>query len=344
MIFEAHRADCSQIPMIARIYRADCAFCPMDQGRVLTARAKRNCGLLIRTRPGDILAIVEPRPRKQGLNWLFLAVEEDFVLTVIENTRKLDYTEIQRFQTDAETPLTKSLKVTDEDLRRLFEASCPPWLDSILQSQLHDWNARDPAAFAYYTPTVPASGDLDRCITADPLIMLERWKDQLSERQLAKCIGLSPEGAVRYAFDKIPVRLREEYLARHAAIALHHWRHLLSGKDWAACAQAQPKETFDLRMSLTSRDRAYILATVYDILWLHPFTNPDSAERKEIIESILEHPDVWLSLHQSCFRTMFGQLERLTMIRPGMTEIDALRNHRNEEIRNRIHEYIANQI
>lgn len=344
MIFESHRADCSQIPMIARIYRADCAFCPVDQGRVLTAGAKGDCGLIIRTRPGDILAIVEPRPRKQGLNWLFLAVDEDFALTVIENRRKLDYTEIQRFQSDRNTPLTRPLKVTDEDLRKLFHAPCPPWLDSILQSQLHDWKARDSAAFAYYTPSVPAQGDLDRCITAAPLVMLERWRDQLSEQQLAKCIGLSSEGAVRYAFDRIPVRLREEYLARHAAIALHHWRRFLSDKDWATCARAQPKDTFNLRMSLASRDRAYILATVYDILWLHPFSNPDSAERKEIIESMLEHPDVWLSLHQSCFRTMFCKLERLTMIRPGITEIDAWRNHRNEEIRNRIHEYIATQI
>jgi hypothetical protein len=344
MIFEAHLADCSQIPMIARIYRADCAFCPMDQGRVLTARAKRNCGLVIRTRPGDILAIVEPRPRKQGLNWLFLSVGEDFVLTVIENRRKLDYKEIQQLQSDSKIPLTKSLKVTDEDLRRLFQASCPPWLDSILQSQLHDWKARDPAAFAYYTPTVPAPGDLDRCITAAPLVMLERWRDHLSEQQLAKCIGLSSEGAVRYAFDKIPVRLREEYLRRHAAIALHYWRHILADRDWAACAEAQPRETYNLRMSIPSRDRAYILATVYDILWILPFTNPNHAEQKEIIESILKHPDVWLSIHQSCFRTMFCKLERLTMIRLGLTEIDALRHHRNEEVRNRIHEYIANQI
>jgi hypothetical protein len=287
---------------------------------------------------------VEPSPLKQGLNWHFLAVGEDFALTVIEDQKKLSYTEIQQFQSDSKTPLSRPLKVTDEDLRRLFQASCPPWLDSILQSQLHDWKARDPAAFAYYTPDVPPPGDLDRCITAAPLVMLERWKDQLSEQQLAKCIGLSSEGTVRYAFDRIPVHLREEYLARHAAIALHHWRHFLSGSDWAACAQAQPKETFNLRMSLTSRDRAYILATVYDILWILPFLNPDSAEQKEIIESILEHPDVWLSIHQSCFQTMFSKLERLTMIRPGITEIDALRNHRNEEVRKRIHEYIATQI
>ena len=344
LVFELRCGARSQIPQIARFYRADCAFCPMDQGRVLTARPKRNCGLVIRTKPGDILVIVEPRPRKQGLNWLFLAVGEDFSLTVIEDRRKLSYPEIQQFQSDSKTPLTRSLKVTDEDLRKLFQASCPPWLDSILQSQLHDWRARDTAAFAHYTPTVPAPNDLDRCIIAAPLVMLERWRDFLNGQQLVKCIGLSSEGAVRYAFDKIPVRLREEYLVRHAAIALHHWRHFLSGKDWAACAQAQPKETYNLRMSLPSRDRAYILATVYEIIWILPFTNPDSAERKEIIESIVEHPDVWLSLHQSCFRTMFGQLERLTMIRPGITEIDALRNDQNEEVRSRIHEYIANQI
>ena len=105
-----------------------------------------------------------------------------------------------------------------------------------------------------------------------------------------------------------------------------------------------PKETYDLRMSLSSRKRAFILATLYEILWMLPFSNPSAGERKEILESILEHPDVWLSFHQSSFIQLFGKLERLASIQPGLPEIDSLRITPNEEVRNRIHEYIASQL
>ena len=192
-----------------------------------------------------------------------------------------------------------------------------------------------------FTPSVPDPGDLDRCITASPYTMLERWKALLDQRMLTRCIGLSPEGAVRYALGQIPDHLRKDYLFENAAIALEHWQAELSETDWCICAQALPKETYNLRMSLSTRKRASILATVYKILWMLPFTNPSAGEQKEILESILEHPDVWLSLHQSSFSRMFGKLGLLASISPGTHEIHSLMNHSNEDVRNRLHEYIA---
>ena len=75
-----------------------------------------------------------------------------------------------------------------------------------------------------------------------------------------------------------------------------------------------------------------------------PFLNPSAGTLKEILESILEHPDVWLSLLQSIFILMFGNLEQLASIQPDNPEIDTLRNHQNEDVINKIHEYIASQL
>ena len=75
-----------------------------------------------------------------------------------------------------------------------------------------------------------------------------------------------------------------------------------------------------------------------------PFLNPSAGKLKEILESILEHPDVWLSLLQSIFILMFGNLEQLASIQPDNPEIDTLRNHQNEDVINKIHEYIASQL
>lgn len=312
----------------------------MDHGRVLTAGGQRDCCLVIRTRPGDILAIAEPRRNEQGLDWVFFAVFEDFSLRVIEGGRKMDYTEIHQILLDSKSQMTGPLKVTDGHLRRLFQGSVPSWLDSILAAQLDDWWARDPAAFVNYSPKAPDLRDLDRFITTAPRIMLERWQGLLDDHQLAHCIRLSPEGAVRYALGKIPADLREDYLVQHATTALEYCRSELSGPDWAACASVLPKETYKLRMSLPSRDQAHILATVYDMLWLLPFVNPSASDRMEILDSIRQHPDVWLSLHQSDFGLLFDRLERFAKIQPSQSLIHSLIHHEDEEVRRKVFEYV----
>jgi hypothetical protein len=146
--------------------------------------------------------------------------------------------------------------------------------------------------------------------------------------------------AVCYELERIPKRLREDYLIQHAAIVLEHGRSLLSGPDWAACALAQPQAVYDLRMSLSSREQAYVLGTVYQILWRLPFANPSTSERMEILESIRQHLDVWLTLHDDSFVRMFGELDRLARIRPSHDLIHALMNHDDEEVRRKIIECI----
>jgi len=304
----------------------------------------RNCCLVIKAQRGDLIVIAEPRRQGLLLDWLLVRVGEDFVPQISEEGRKPSYLEIHEMLSNKKARQSESLTLTDGDLRRLFQAEVPAWLKSILAAQLDGWRERDPAAFVNFTPSTPDPGDFERCATASPSIMLERWKDLLDERLLGRCIKQSPAGAVRYALTDIPDQLREDYLFENAAIAISVCQAELWETDWCICAQALPKETYELRMSLSSRKRAYILATLYEILWMLPFANPSPGERKEILESILDHPDVWLSLHQSSFGRMFTKLDKLASISPGLPEINSLRFHRNEEVRNRIHDYIASQL
>lgn len=341
LVFESRCVAQGRVPDIVRFYQQRGLFVPMDRGRVFTAGSRRACCLVIKAKPGDLVSIAEPQSHKAPLSWLFLSIGEDFFPHVIESTRKLTYPEIHQHLLLQRSGLSGSQPLTIGNLRRLFETPNPPWLDSILSAQLDAWRLRDPAAFVNHTPSAPEPVDLDRGIAAAPSIILERWKNLLDARRLEQCIRLSPEAAVKFALSEIPNHLREEYLFENAEIALDLWPAELSESDWATCARSLPKEVFERRMPLPSRVQAVILASVFEMLWAIPFLNPSAAERKEIIASLLEHPDVWLSCHSSGFCRLLKRLDELTGIRLQSHEILTLTNHSDVSVRDGILEYIA---
>jgi hypothetical protein len=344
LVYESHCGNRSRIPDVSRFYKRLYEFAPMDKGRVFSGESRRNCCLVIKAQPGDLIVIAEPRHRGSQLDWLFFRIGEDFVPHTIEQGRKPCYSEARALLANKMTRPSESMVLTNSDIRHLFQAQAPTWLESILSAQLDGWRTTDLAAYVNFTPSAPDPGDLDRCVTASPCTMLERWKTVLDERLLAHCIRLSPEGAVRYALAEIPDHLREDYLYDNAVIALDVCRTELTETDWCIVARALPRETYNLRMSLDTRKRAHIFATLCEVLWMLPFANPSPGERKEILESILEHPGIWLSLHRSSFIQLFGKLERLASISPDLPEIDSLMYHHEDEVRNKIHEYIASQL
>lgn len=344
LVFESRCVAQGRIPDIVRFYQQRGLFVPMDRGRVFTAGSRLACCLVIKAKPGDLISIAEPQPHKARLNWLFLSIGEDLFPHVIESTRKLTYPEIHQHLLEQRSGLSGSQPLTISNLRRLFEPPNPPWLDSILSAQLDEWRLRDPVAFVNHRPSVPEPMDLDRGIEAAPSIILERWKDLVDVRRLEQCIRLSPEAAVKHALSEIPDQLRQEYLFEHAAIALDLWPAELSESDWATCARSLPKAVFERRMTLPARVQAVILASVFEALWALPFLNPSAAERQEIIASILEHPDVWLSCHSSGFCPLLKRLDELTGIRLPSHEILTLTDHSDTSVRDGILEYITTLI
>ena len=74
LIFESHCGNRSRIPDVVRFYKDGFEFAPMDKGRVFAGDSRRNCCLVIKARPGDLIVIAEPRHQGSQLDWLFLRI------------------------------------------------------------------------------------------------------------------------------------------------------------------------------------------------------------------------------------------------------------------------------
>jgi hypothetical protein len=162
--------------------------------------------------------------------------------------------------------------------------------------------------------------------------------------QLRRCAELSPSGAVRFAVDHIPPERREEYLRTHSKSALVHSLPKLSGPDLVTCAGDSPQLAFDMREKLTPELRAYVLATVYQYLWPAPFGKPSAQDQIEIIQSVRELPEVWLSLHDWSLVRVFQELRRQASIRHGWGDLTHLNHHADPAVRHAFLNWVATQL
>lgn len=183
-----------------------------------------------------------------------------------------------------------------------------------------------------------------RCIEAEPFTMLERWRQLMAPDQLRRCAELSPSGAVSFAFDHIPPERRDEYLSDHATAVLTHSFDKLTGPDLAVCAGVKPGLVYEKRGSLTPELRTHVLATVYQLLWSARLGPPSIRVRNVILQSLREHPVVWLSLHDWSFLRIYRELQRLAFIRPGWDEIKNLDHHADPEVRKAFHDFVATRV
>jgi hypothetical protein len=174
--------------------------------------------------------------------------------------------------------------------------------------------------------------------------MLARWRHLMEPDQLRRCAELSPSGAVRYASDHIPPELREEYLRNHATTALTHSLEKLTGLDLVVCAGEKPQTAFDKREKLNPELRAYVLATVYQFLLPLPFLQPSAQNRIEIIQSVREHPEVWLSYHDWSFVRVFHELRCQASIRDDWGDLTYLNDHADPRVRKAFLNWVATQL
>ena len=166
----------------------------------------------------------------------------------------------------------------------------------------------------------------------------------MTEDQRQRCALRSPEGAVRFASESIPPERREEYLRTHAKSALEHSLSKLSGPDLVVCAGDKPQLAFDKREKLSPELRAYVLATVYQFVWPAPIGKPSARDRNEILQSVREHPGVWLSLHGWSFVRVCQELQRQASIRPGSDDFTILNQHADPKVREAFLDWAATQI
>lgn len=336
--------DPKKPPAINRFYRSPAYYAPMDPGRVIAHGLGERCAMLVEAVPYSLISISELLNQGRGVRWRFFQIGKNLEVTLVESRRKLGYDEIRKILWDWPEHQSASLVLSDHDLTEVFRVPQPEWFRKIATAQMEHWRTHEPGSYARIAPNFPEGRDIYRCIEAEPFIMLARWRHLMEPDQLRRCAELSPSGAVRFAFDHIPPERRDEYLSDHATAALHHSFNKLSGPDLAICAGVKPDIVYEKRGSLTSELRAHVLATAYQFLWPAPLPPPPAQVKNEILQSLREHPDIWLSLHDWSLVRVCRELQSLATIRPGWDDLKHLNHHADPEVRKAFHNYVATQL
>jgi hypothetical protein len=344
VIESSSNLDPKKSPAIHRHYRSPAYYAPMDQGRVIGHGLGDRCAMLVEAVPYSLVSVSELLNHGRGVRWRFYQIGSDLEVTLIESRRKLGYDEIRKLLWDLPEHQAASLVLSDNDLTEVIRGPQPDWFRRIAKAQLEHWRTQKPGSYARIAPNFPESRDISRCIEAEPYIMLARWCHLMGPDQLRRCAELSPSGAVRYASDHIPPELREEYLRNHATTALTHSLDKLTGLDLVVCAGDKPQFAYDKREKLSPELRAYVLATVYQFLWPVPFLQPSAQNRIEIIQSVREHPEVWLSLHDWSLVRVFDELRRQASIRDGGGDLTHLNDHADPKVRKAFLDWVATQL
>lgn len=336
--------DLKKPPAINRFYRSPAYYAPMDPGRVIGHGLGERCAMLVEAVPYSLISVSERPNHGRGVRWRFYQIGCDLEVTLVENRRKLGYDEIRKILWDWPEHQSASLVLSDHDLTEVFRGPQPDWFRRIAKAQLEHWRTQKPGSYARIAPNCPEGEDFSRCIEAEPFIMLARWRHLMEPDQLRRCAELSPSGAVRFAVDHIPPERREEYLRNHSKSALVHSLPKLSGPDLVTCAGDSPQLAFDKREKLTPELRAYVLATVYQFLWPAPIRQPSAQERNEILQSVRDHPAVWLSLHDWSLVRVFHELRRQASIRDGWDDLTHLNDHADPAVRHAFLNWVATQL
>jgi hypothetical protein len=331
-------------PTIRRFYKSPPSYAPVDHGRVIGHGFETRCAMLVTVQPYSFIAAAERLKFGKGIRWRYFQLGSKFEVNLVESGRRLEYNEIHKILRALPEHETASLNLSDQDLVDVFAGPQPEWFQVIAKKQMEHWRKQNPEQYARCTAEVPQTGEISRCIGAAPYTMLARWHDQMTEDQRQRCALRSPEGAVRFACDSIPPELREEYLRKHAKSALEHSLAKLSGPDLIVCAGDKPQLAFDKREKLTPKLRAYVLATVYLFLWPAPIGQPSTQDRNEILQSVRDHPEVWLSLHDWSFVRVFHELQCQASIRPGWDDFAGLNQHADPAVRQAFYNYVATQL
>jgi hypothetical protein len=331
-------------PTIRRYYKSPPSYAPVDHGRVFGHGLGTRSAMLVNVQPYSLIAAAERLKYGKGIRWQYFQLGSNFEVNLVPSRRRLEYNEIHEILKDLPEHHTASLNLSDQDLVDVFAGPQPEWFEVIAETQIEHWRKQNPECYARFAAEFPQGGDISRCIAAAPYTMLARWHDQMTEDQRQRCALRSPEGAVRFACDSIPPELREEYLRKHAKSALEHSLAKLSGPDLVVCASDKPKLAYEKRGNLDPERRAYVLATVYQFLWAAPFEKSPAQDQIEIIESVREHPEVWLSLHDWSFVRVFHELQRQASIRDGWGDLTYLNDHADPAVRHAFLDWVATQL
>ena len=243
-----------------------------------------------------------------------------------------------------ETEDGRVIHFEDHDLKALFRGKHPEWLQEIVEAQLCHWREYAPATYVRLAPREWLHRDVFLVAIHDPYRALLDFKDRLTQDQLAFAIRRLPSAAVRFAFDKIPRKLRSKYLSEHANYILENNLQHLANSELRICSWKDPLTAFKLRSSVLPRRSAIILSSTYTVAWIGNHGAARLDLRQEILSSLLEFPEEWLKSNTKGLEFVFKKLKSLLGIQFDDAELRLMLKGMHPKGREALSRFIAQRI
>jgi len=283
------------------------------------------CALTIHIRRNDFIALKQQSVDAKDPCWTYFRIGQDFqpeALNLPDRPLSLEESAEMLHPDCCNDP--DPVEFADEVLRRFLAQKHPAWLQRILERQLRYWHAHKPDHFYRFAPMKDAGRDLDRCVVASPFAALGRFKNRLTQAQIATCVDESPKGAVMYAIDAIPAFQREDYLLDYAKEALEFAADKLSDAELGRCARIEMLIAYHSRAKMENQRRAIMLASSYPISFLAQDGQSQAELQAEVRQSLLDYPDEWRASDRGGFPSIFKGLKQYVGISLDIMIITAL--------------------
>jgi len=300
---------------ISRIFFSGPGGPVTSQGAILGRDEGKPSALIIDVHQRD-LVVIRSRERKEGdFTYQYFRIGHDCVPRRLElactshlQQEVIDQVELCNIDAD------RQVDSCDLVLMEFLAESHPAWLDDILSRQIEHWRQNKPERFLILAPSRATSAEIALCIINHPLIALAHFKNCLSRRQIKSCVRRSLRGPVMHAFKELPPDLVNKAVVDHPQEMIRYAASKLTDSQLFECAQLAPYAAFRCRLGMPPARRAAMLAISYPYCAFYYYGKP-AVLRAEFIESITNHPAVWLSFHDQSYSELFGRLrDRLGLI------------------------------
>ena len=287
----------------------------ISRGAVLGRDVGEPSALILDVRQRD-LVVIRSRERKEGdFSCQCYRIGHDWVPRRLELActsylpqEFIDQVELSDIDAD------RQVDSCDLVLMEFLAESHPTWLEDILSRQIEHWRQNKLERFLRLAPSRATSDEIALCIINHPLIALAHFNNCLSRRQIKSCVRRSLRGAVMHAFEELSPALVNKAVVDHPHEMIRYAASKLTDSQLLECAQLAPYAAFQCRSGMPPARRAAMLAISFPYCAIYYYAKP-TALRSELLQSITNHPAVWLSFHNQSYSELFGGLRhRLGLI------------------------------
>ncbi len=294
-----------------------------SDGQVFGHNQARSFVLIIKVTPWSVIQVVEWLPEKGHVGEVVYQVGANFeLLPVPVDGFHFTQRQAQGLLHSSVVPEAEDLRITESDTRLLFSNDQPPWLQEIIHSQLTHWRIHNVGLYFQHTFWNLNQEDLWHCVKAAPYWALARWQNRLKPYQIDLCVRTSPRGAISFATERLSRYHRQLYLEEFPVDALTHAAEKLTEDELVSCANKEPSAalSYPCRRHLPTHLRATLmanlLATCYRERRSIRLTGPIDELERDLIDSIVDYPDEWLSTHNGSFIEVMDALATQLAVRP----------------------------